>query len=200
MTRQAPIPYLAGAASSVGPVRAGQKPLSGIGFLGKISAGSVASFVTVFQQGLADTGYAAGRSVAVEYRRAEGQSDRLPALAIEVANRNVEVIVATGSNGTAATKATAPTMPVVFIGGGDLVAAGFVASFAHADGEFTGIGLFGPELGPKRLYRLSEVSLKQRWLFCLRTHTAPSPKRRPKTPAKRGTRKLCGSLSSRPAA
>jgi putative ABC transport system substrate-binding protein len=112
--------------------------------------------VDAIHKGLAGTGYVEGRNVSTEYRWADGRYDRLPALAAELVDRQVDVIIASGP-GIAAAKGATPTIPIVFFGGGDLVANGLIASLAHPGGNLTGISIFDRELDPKRLQLLSEL-------------------------------------------
>jgi putative tryptophan/tyrosine transport system substrate-binding protein len=137
--------------------RAQQKPMPVIGYLGNTSAGTAAPFAAALREGLSETGYVEGQNVTIEYRWAEGRYDRLPALAADFVARKVDVIVASAGTGIAAAKGATSTIPVVFFGGGDLVAAGLVASLARPGGNLTGFSIFGRELNPKRLDLVSEV-------------------------------------------
>ena len=111
-----------------------------------------------FRQGLKDTGYVEGENVAIEYRWAENQIDRLPELAAELVRRRVAVIAATGGPPSAlAAKAATTTIPIVFIVGEDPVRLGLVASLARPGGNLTGINFFSGELTAKRLELLREL-------------------------------------------
>jgi putative ABC transport system substrate-binding protein len=103
------------------------------------------------------TGFTEGQNVTIEYRWAEGHYDRLPAFAAEFVSRKVDVIVASAGVGIAAAKGATSTIPIVFFGGDDLVAAGLVASLARPGGNLTGFSIYAPELNPKRLQLLSEL-------------------------------------------
>ena len=130
-----------------------------IGFLHGASPGPYAPFLAGFHQGLKETGYTVGGNVAVEYRWAEERYDRLPALAADLVDRRVTVIVAAGSTPAAlAAKAATTTIPIVFLVGGDPIAIGLVASLARPGGNLTGVTNLTAEVGPKRLEMLRAVA------------------------------------------
>jgi putative ABC transport system substrate-binding protein len=129
-----------------------------IGFLDQRSAADNTRVIAEFRQGLAEAGYIEGRNVAIEYRWAEGRSDRLPALAEDLVRRRSAVIVATGSIPTAlAAKAATSTIPIVFMTGGDPVKYGLVASFNRPGGNITGVNIRAFEIANKRVQFLSEL-------------------------------------------
>jgi len=129
-----------------------------IGFLGSQSADDEYKNVTVpFLQGLKETGYVEGQNVAVEYRYAENQFDRLPALAADLVRRHVAVIVAVANEAALAAKKATITVPIVFTTGGDPVALGLVAALNRPGANVTGIVNLSAELAPKRLQLLREL-------------------------------------------
>jgi putative tryptophan/tyrosine transport system substrate-binding protein len=152
---------LLGGAAAAWPLAArAQQPakLPIIGFLGGGSAEAFAHVVAAFGQGLYETGFAEGQNVTIEYRWAEGQYDRLPALVAELVGRPVVVIVATGGDvGVRAAKKATTTIPIVFTSGSDPVAAGFVSSLNRPGGNVTGVSLFVSVLEVKKLDLLREL-------------------------------------------
>jgi ABC-type uncharacterized transport system substrate-binding protein len=151
---------LLGGAAAVWPIaaRAQQAVLPVIGFLSGVSPGPFAPMVAAFRQGLTEGGFIEGQNVAVEYRWAEGQYDRLPALAASLVGHPVAVIVATGGprSGLAA-KAATSSIPIVFSSGSDPVAAGLVSSLGRPDSNVTGVTFFADTLMSKRLELLREL-------------------------------------------
>jgi putative tryptophan/tyrosine transport system substrate-binding protein len=152
--------FIAGLGSAAAwPVvaRAQQPAMPVIGFLSALSAELDYKDVTVpFLQGLKETGYVVGQNVAIEYRYAENQYDRLPALAAELVRRRVAVIVA-GTAAALAAKAATTTIPIVFVAAADPVGSGLVANLNRPGANLTGNGILQTELGPKRLQLVREL-------------------------------------------
>src|SRR5262249_30632424 len=137
--------------------RAQQPAMPVIGCLDPRSPDGMTERLRGFRQGLKETGYVDGVNVAIEYRWAEGQNDRLPALADELVRRRVSIIAAFGIVATFAAKSAARTIPIVFAVAEDPVRHNLVASLARPGGDVTGINIFTTELVTKRLALLREL-------------------------------------------
>jgi ABC-type uncharacterized transport system substrate-binding protein len=159
MRRRDVITLLGGAAAWPLAARAQQPTLPVIGLLDSRSPEALTDRgLRGFRQGLKDTGYVEGENVALEYRWANNQIDRLPALAAELARRQVSVIFTSGGPASAfAAKGTTTTIPIVFIVNEDPVSLGLVASLARPGGNATGINILTAELTAKRLDLLREL-------------------------------------------
>jgi putative ABC transport system substrate-binding protein len=136
--------------------RAQQPATPVVGFLRSAPLADATHIVTAFRRGLKDAGFVEGENVMIEYRSADNQTDRLPALVVDWIRRPVAVIVG-DTNSALAAKAATTTVPIVFAGGGDPVQQGLVASLNRPGGNITGVSFFGGVLGPKRLELLRQL-------------------------------------------
>jgi ABC-type uncharacterized transport system substrate-binding protein len=158
MRRRAFITLLGGAAAWPLAVRAQQPLMPVIGLLGTASAAEWTDLVAAFRQGLGQTGFFEGQNLRAEYLWADGQFDRLPALAAELVQHQVAVIVTTGSaNSTRAAKVATATIPIVFVIGTDPVKLGLVASFNRPGGNMTGVSWLAAALGAKQLELVTDL-------------------------------------------
>ena len=152
MKRRAFIVLLGGAIAWPLAARAQQPVMPVIGLLSVRSPVTDAPLIAVMQHGLNDSGFVEGQNVAIDYRWADGQYDRLPALAVDLVQRRVACIITIGGDvSAAAAKAATATVPIVFLVGSDPVRSGFVTSLNHPGGNITGVSAFQIELETKNL-------------------------------------------------
>src|SRR6266513_1351935 len=169
-----------GGAAAICPLaaRAQQKAMPLIGYLNGGSRGPSNPFVAAFQEGLGEAGYVEGQNLTIEYRWAEGNYDRLPALAADLVAHKVDLIAASGgiASPLAAKNATA-TIPIVFSSGDDPVRNGLVVSLARPGGNLTGVSFLIVELNPKRLELLSELVPQAKVVALLVNPNSPTAER-----------------------
>jgi putative ABC transport system substrate-binding protein len=157
MKRREFVTLIGGATAWPIAARAQQSAMPVIGVLGSATAGEWAPSVAAFLRGLSEIGFAEGRDVAIEYRWAENQYDRLPYLAIELVHRQVSVIAALTAPSAIAAKAATATIPIVFATIADPVQIGLVTSLNRPGGNLTGFSFLNVEIGPKLVELLHEV-------------------------------------------
>jgi putative ABC transport system substrate-binding protein len=159
MRRREFITFIGGAAVTWPLTARAQQPVPVIGFLHQ-GPPEPSSLTNAFRQGLSDNGISEGRDVTIENRWADGQYDRLPALAADLVSRRVAVIAADFLPAALAAKAATQTIPIVFLSGSDPIAAGLVSSFNRPAGNVTGLAFMFTLLGAKNLELLREIAPK----------------------------------------
>jgi len=140
--------------------RAQQQPMPVVAFLDAASLETDARGLAEFRKGLSEIGYVEGQNLMIEYRSAEGQADRLPALAADMVQRRVAVIATMANNAAVAAKATTSTIPIVFTVGGDPVKMGLVDSLNRPGGNITGVSFLSSDIVAKMLEALHELMPK----------------------------------------
>ena len=177
MRRRSFITLLGGAAAAWPLAATAQHPtMPVIGYFSARSPDAEAPIRVPFLKALEESGFAAGRNVAIEYRFAEGRDERLPRLAADLVSQRVAMLVATDRPSAVAAKAATATIPILFTSGFDPVQLGLVASFNRPGGNATGVAVLSTELGPKRLGLLREVLPKPGTIaFVVNPNTAATP-------------------------
>jgi len=176
--RREVITLLGGAAAWPLAARAQQRTRPTIGYLSGGASGPFAPQLAAFREGLSETGHVEGRNVTIEYRWAEGQYGRLPALAGELVGRKVDVIAASGGDLAAhAAKRATSTIPIVFTSGDDPVVTGLINSLSRPGGNLTGVTLLVVELHAKRFELISELVPQVRRVALLVNPNSPQTER-----------------------
>jgi len=160
MRRRDFIAVVSGAAAWPLAVRAQQPAIPVVAFLHAASLETEARGLAEFRKGLSEIGYIEGQNVMIEYRSAEGQADRLPALAADMVQRRVSVIATMANNAAVAAKATTTTIPIVFTVGGDPIRMGLVDSLNRPGGNITGVSFLSSDTVTKMLEALHELTPK----------------------------------------
>jgi putative ABC transport system substrate-binding protein len=156
--------------------RAQEAAIPVVGYLHSVSPEANAKFLAGFRKGLAETGYVEGRNVAIEYRWAQGEVDRLPELAADLVRRKVAAIATPGSAAAAlAAKTATATIPIIFMTGLDPLQIGLVASLNRPGGNVTGVGGMNVELGAKQLGLLHELQPETTPFAVLVNGASPQP-------------------------
>ena len=164
-----------GSAAALPVVARAQQAVPVIGYFAGGSPG-VGQTLDDFRKGLSEAGYVEGQNVAIEYRWAENQFDRLPALAADLVRRQVAVIFTNFIRGALAAKAATTTIPIVFSTNADPVQFGLVASLSRPGGNLTGVSNLSGEVGPKRLEFLHEAVPTATLLACSSTRPIRKPR------------------------
>ena len=149
------------------------KKVARVGYLTGASLSAVAFRTEAFREGLRDLGYVEGKNIVIEWRSAEGNPERGPAIAAELVRLKVNVIVTDGSGSTRAAKKATSTIPIVMAQDSDPIGNGFVVSLAQPGGNITGLSRIGPELSGKRMELLKEIVPKLSRMAVFGTSTAP---------------------------
>jgi putative ABC transport system substrate-binding protein len=173
MRRRDFLAVVGGAAAAWPLATQAQQPTPIIGFLHNTTPGDRAPYISVFGNGLKETGYVEGQNVAFEFRYAEGRDERLPVLAAELVRRQVAIIVSAGPDAPVKAKAATSTIPILFVTGIDPVRLGLVASLNRPGGNVTGVNFLNRETEPKRLGLLNDLVSQVTLIAVLRNPTRP---------------------------